>query len=208
MEHPRTVALFDFDGTITHRDTLLEFTRFAVGEARYISSMFYLALPLALQKMSILSSQPTKQIFLTHFFKNWKLPDFEQCCQRFDSEVLPGLIRAPALEAIQSYVQRGDRTIIVSASPQNWILPWARKQGVEVIATKLEVNGDCLTGRIDGKNCNGNEKVNRIRQYLDLNDYKEIIAYGDSGGDRAMFGLATRAYFKPFRSVEVAVPRW
>ena len=199
MDHPRTLVLFDLDGTITHRDTLLAFTRFAVGEMRYFSSMLYLAMPLILQKIKVMSSQRTKEIFLTHFFKDWKLADFEERCERFDMDVLPGLIRSQALQAIQSYVQRGNRTIIVSASPQNWILPWASEQGVEVIATQLEVKEDCLTGRIAGKNCNGEEKANRIRHYLNLNDYSQIIAYGDTSGDRAMLELATQQYFKPFR---------
>ena len=199
MDHPRTLVLFDLDGTVTHRDTLLAFTRFAVGEARYFFSMVYLAVPLVLQKINVMSSQRTKEIFLSHFFKGWKLVDFEERCQQFDRDVLPGLIRSQALKALQSYVQRGDRTIIVSASPQNWILPWATKEGVEVIATQLEVKEDRLTGRIAGKNCNGEEKVNRIRHHLNLNDYSQIMAYGDTSGDRAMLELATQKYYKPFR---------
>ncbi len=193
------LVLFDFDGTITRQDTLLAFTRFAVGESRYISSMFYLALPLVLQKIKVMASQRVKEIFLTHFFKDWNLADFEKRCQRFDSEVLPGLVRVQALEAIQSCVRRGDRTIIVSASPENWILPWATKVGAEVIATRLEVREGRLTGQIAGKNCNGEEKANRILQYLDLNDFTEIIAYGDTSGDRAMLKLATQKHYKPFR---------
>ena len=199
MDHPRTLVLFDFDGTITHRDTLLAFTRFAVGEARYGSGLLYLALPLVLQKINVMSSQRVKEIFLTHFFKDRKLRDFEQRCQQFDSDVLPGLVRAQALEAIQSYVQRGDRTIIVSASPQNWILPWATQWGVEVIATQLEVKEDRLTGRTAGKNCNGEEKVNRIRRHVNLDDFTEIIVYGDTSGDDAMLQLATQKHYKPFR---------
>ena len=199
MDHSRTLALFDLDGTITRRDTLLEFTRFAVGETRYFSSMLYLAVPLILQKTSVMSSQRTKEIFLTHFFKDWKLADFEERCQQFDRDVLPGLVRPPALEAIQSYVQRGDRTIIVSASPQNWILPWAIQQGVEVIATQLEVKEVRLTGRIAGKNCNGQEKANRIRELVNLSDYSQIIAYGDTSGDREMLQLASQRHYKPFR---------
>ena len=203
MEDRRTLVLFDFDGTITYRDTLLAFTRFAVGWARFGAGLVLLAAPLVLQKMKVVSSHRAKQIFLTLFFKGWRFPDFEEHCLQFGADILPGLVRAQALEAIKSYVQRGNRTIIVSASPQNWILPWAAKYGVEVIATQLEVKEDRLTGRIAGKNCNGEEKVNRIRLHLNLNDYTEIIVYGDTGGDRAMLRLATQGYYKPFRSDSV-----
>ena len=199
MEHPRTLALFDFDGTITSSDTLLAFTRFAVGKKRYLSGMLYLALPLVLNKAKVLSSHRVKETFLTHFFKDWKLIDFEQRCQQFDRDVLPDLIRPQAMAAIRTYVERGDRTIIVSASPENWIIPWATQWGVEVIATKVEVRDGRLTGKIAGKNCNSEEKVSRIRQHLNLSDYQEVFVYGDSSGDAAMLELGTKRHFKPFR---------
>ena len=199
MDGSRTLVLFDFDGTITHRDTLLAFTRFAVGEARYFSAMVYLAVPLFLQKINAMPSQRAKEIFLSHFFKDWKLSDFDERCHRFDGEVLPGLLRPQALKALQTCVQRGCRTIIVSASPENWILPWAKPLGVEVIGTRLEIQEDRLTGRLAGKNSNNEEKVNRIRQRVDLADYEAIIVYGDTSGDAAMMELATEKHYKPFR---------
>ena len=54
-------------------------------------------------------------------------------------------------------------------------------------------------GRCDGDNCHGQEKVRRIKEAYPLDQYREIYAYGDTGGDRPMLGLATHSFYKPFR---------
>ncbi len=87
---------------------------------------------------------------------------------------------------------------IVSASPKNWIEPWAAPLGINVLSTNLEIKNGMITGKIEGKNCNGPEKVNRIKEHINLDSYDEIIAYGDTSGDLPMFEIATSTHFKPF----------
>lgn len=195
----RTLVLFDFDGTITNKDSLFVFTRFAKGNFRFFFSMLYLALPMVLQKINLLTAQHTKEVFLAHFFRNKNYADFKNLCFQFKEQALSSIIRPKALSAILSHKQAGDRILIVSASPQDWIIPWATQFGIEVLATQLEIQDDRLTGRIIGKNCNGIEKVNRISQHVKLSDYKQVIAYGDSAGDHQMFELARKKNYKPFR---------
>ena len=57
-----------------------------------------------------------------------------------------------------------------------------------------------LTGFLASKNCYGPEKVLRIKKQINLTDYDNIIAYGDSQGDREMFELAEKCFYKPFRN--------
>ncbi|GAB4237899.1 MAG: hypothetical protein Tsb0034_13230 [Ekhidna sp.] len=102
------------------------------------------------------------------------------------------------MEKIEAYQQMGAQTVIVSASPEDWIKPWADRFHIDVIATKLAFRNDHFIG-IDGKNCNGNEKVKRITQKLDINVFDKVIAYGDSKGDLPMLALASESFFKPFR---------
>ena len=71
--------------------------------------------------------------------------------------------------------------------------------GVRLIATNLVIDQGKITGNIDGNNCYGEEKVNRIKQLYDLNSYSIIYAYGDSSGDRPMLALAQKPFYKPFR---------
>lgn len=89
--------------------------------------------------------------------------------------------------------------MVVSASPENWIQKWSFSEGLELIASKLEVNNGKITGKILGKNCHGVEKLKRIKEKYIIEDYKVIYAYGDTSGDRPMLNVATHSFYKPFR---------
>lgn len=199
MVPDRKLVLYDFDGTITSKDTLFEFCRFVAGNALFVTKVLFLLPVLLAQRLRIVSAQKAKEIFLTFFLKGLKQSEFENTCQLFADKVLPGLIRPQALRTIQDYKSIQSRIVIVSASPQNWILPWASKVGVEVIATRLVIEAGSITGKIQGRNCNGEEKVICIRELIDLASYQEIIAYGDTKGDLPMLALANQKFFRPFR---------
>ena len=199
MQKDQRLVLFDFDGTLTTKDTLFEFTRFAVGDRRFFTGLFLLTVPMGLTRAGILSGHRAKEIFLSYFFRNISTDEFRRYCERFATEKLPGIIRPLASKAIESYAQRGDRLMIVSASPEDWIKPWANTLGIEVIGTRLETRNGQLTGMISGENCNGPEKVRRIRETLTLTDYREVIAFGDTKGDIPMLDLANEKHYRPFR---------
>jgi len=194
----REIAFFDFDGTITKKDTLLEFIKFSKGKIRFYLG-FIINLPyLVAFKLGIISNQSAKEKILRFFFNSMPMPVFKQYCQRFTKHVLPGLIRPKALEEIQRLKQNNILVVVVSASPENWIEEWAQSLQLELIASRLEVEAGKVTGKILGKNCHGDEKVSRIREIYDLSDYFIVAAYGDSSGDKAMLQLATKAYYRPF----------
>lgn len=198
------IAFFDFDGTITTKDTLLEFIRFCTNDIRFGLGFLLNSPWLVAMKLKLISNQAAKERILTHFFGGQPLALLEKQCDAFSRESLSGLIRPKALAEITRLREAGATVVIVSASPENWIRHWAAQTGAELIATRLAVFTDKkgevrLTGRIDGNNCHGEEKVNRIRQRFALPDYGEIYTYGDTGGDKPMLRLGTASFFKPFR---------
>ena len=89
--------------------------------------------------------------------------------------------------------------MIVSASPENWIIGWARSLKLSLIATELEINNEQLTGKIKGTNCHGQEKVRMIKETYYLSTYAEIYSYGYTSGDKPMLALAHYAYMRPFQ---------
>lgn len=191
--------LFDFDGTLTKKDTLFEFTRFAVGNTRFFLGLIILSAPLVLQKLKVISAQRAKEMFLSYYFKQIHIEDFNRLCESFCASKLPGLIRQKASHAIIQHQNQGSRIIILSASAANWIEPWASVNKIETIATELETFNNRITGKINGTNCNGDEKVRRLKIKVNIKDYNEIIAYGDTSGDLPMLNLADIKYYKPFR---------
>lgn len=195
----QTIAFFDFDGTITTKDTLLEFIKFSKGRFRFYAGFALNSPWLIALKLKMISNQTAKEKVLSWFFRNTPLDTFETTCDRFAIEVLPGLIRPKALQEITALKDKGVTVVVVSASPENWIRPWTGSNSIDLIATKLEIKETRITGRIQGRNCHGTEKVERINQAFELSTYTTIYAYGDSSGDKPMLRLATNSFFKPFR---------
>jgi HAD superfamily hydrolase (TIGR01490 family) len=192
------IAFFDFDGTITKKDTLLEFIKFTKGSFGFYLG-FLLNLPyLIAYKLKIISNQSAKEKVLRFFFHGIAIEEFNRRCQEFAEQVVPKLVRTKALDEIERLKAMDVKVVVVSASPENWIEQWTKRLGLELIASRLEVSGGKVTGKILGKNCHGDEKVVRIKEVYDLTNYNIIAAYGDSGGDKPMLELADQAHYRPF----------
>jgi phosphatidylglycerophosphatase C len=193
------IAFFDFDGTITTRDTLLEFIKFCKGNFRFYLGFLINSPYLFAFKAKIISNQAAKEKVLQYFFRETPAGEFERLCQVFTREKLPSLIRPGASLEINKLKQDNYAVVVVSASPENWIKEWASQNNVELIASRLEIDNGMITGKIVGKNCHGEEKVRRILEKYVISDYTTIHAYGDTNGDKPMLSLAHQSFFKPFR---------
>ncbi len=195
------LALFDFDGTITHRDSFLDFLFYSQNPIQVIIGGIILFPVLLFYKLGILDNGKAKEIVLSYFFKGVNKKDFQKLCDDFGKQKLPKLFREQAVERIQWHLKQNDRVVVISASIENYLFPINGILGVEVVGTQLQFSDtDTFTGKIAGKNCYGQEKVSRLNTIIQLNEYKEIYAYGDSKGDKEMLSLAQQAFYKPFRS--------
>ncbi|GEP98604.1 HAD-IB family hydrolase [Chitinophaga cymbidii] len=191
-------VFFDFDGTITTKDTLFEIIRFQKGSAALYGGLLILSPLLVLFKLKVITNQRMKEIVLRFFFKNDSLPVFQQLCDDFCRHRLPSLLRPKALNAIAWHQTEGHAVYIVTASAENWVEPWSRTLGIPCLGSKLEVKDGRVTGLLNGKNCNGDEKVCRIREAVHLTTFETIYAYGDSSGDKEMLALAQHKGFRAF----------
>jgi len=119
--------------------------------------------------------------------------------EAFAREVLPGLLRAQAMEKLAWHQVRGHRCALLSASLGVYVEPWARAAGFdEAFCSDLEIRNGLVTGRLNGLNCEGPEKVRRLEAYYgDLASLK-MHGYGDSAGDRHFLARCAQAYYRPF----------
>lgn len=195
----KRLVLFDFDGTITTKDTLAEIMIYYHGPWKYRFGLLALSPIMAMYVAKLIPNWKAKQYLLSWFFKGQDAKIFNKKCRHFADTVIPRLIRPKALEMINHYKATGAKVAVVSASAENWVGPWCQKHDLICLATKLQVKNKKITGRIEGKNCHGSEKVCRIEERFSLKDFDEIIAYGDTSGDKEMLAIAHQKFFKPFR---------
>ena len=192
------LSIFDFDGTITRKDTFVEFIKYAVGFKRFAAGMAAQSVFILLYYLRIFPEGRVKERVIDYFFRNWSEDRFKETADRFARKKIPVFLRQSALDRIAWHQQKGHKVVVVSASLDSWIRPWCEDREIDVIATRLEVREQRLTGRFATRNCAGAEKVKRLRQALDLSRFTCVHAYGDSRGDREMLDLADRKYYRYF----------
>lgn len=194
----KKLALFDFDGTITRKDTLLDFMIFTNGPMRALW-VFVRLLPATVRfALKRITNQQYKETFLTYAYQGKPVAELGKHAQRYARERIPGLMRPGARKALDRHKRAGDDVYLVSASARLWLEDWCRQENIGLICSELAVENGRLTGKLAGKNCRGPEKVSRIREQIPLEDYATVVAYGDSSGDTEMLALADEGHFRPF----------
>ena len=193
------LALFDFDGTITTDDSLIKFVRFVVGDTKFIWGMIHISPMLTAYKLKIIPNYKAKQYMLSYFFKGMSEEKFLQVASEYSLNHIKTILRPKAMEKIAWHKKQGHKVIIVSASIESWIKPWCAQNNLDLIATKLEIKENVITGKFLTKNCYGIEKVHRVQKAYNLSEYDYIYAYGDSSGDKELLALADESFYKPFR---------
>ena len=181
----------DFDGTLTTRDTLIEFIRFACGTPRFLLG-FLLHVPLlVLMKLGFYDNGKTKQRVFSWFFKGMAIEAFDRLCQDF-AHRSRHLLRPEMVRLLEEAQAEGAKVLIVCASIDNWVQPFF--PSFTIVGTQIEVIDGLLTGRFLTPNCYGKEKVERILALLPNRSEYHLTAYGDSRGDREMLAFADEAH--------------
>ena len=182
---------FDFDGTLTTRDTLIAFIRYACGTPRFLLGFLLHAPLLVLMKLRLYSNGKAKQRLFSWFFRGMPIETFDALCQSFAS-THRHLLRPETVRLLQQALSEGSEVLVVSASIDNWVQPFF--PAVTVLGTQIEVIDGRLTGRFLTPNCYGQEKVRRILAlHPDRSAYR-LTAYGDSRGDRELLAFADEAH--------------
>lgn len=193
------IYAFDFDGTLTRRDSLLEFIRFAKGGKAFLRCFVHFSPLLVMMKLGFYPNWKAKQKVFSYCFGGMQVEKFNAICVRFAKEK-SRLLRPKGVKRLREVLAEGSKAVIVSASINNWVEPFfAGMPGVFVVGTIVEERDGALTGRFLTKNCYGPEKVTRLLQLYPERSQYYLTAYGDSRGDAELLDFADESHFKPFR---------
>lgn len=193
-----TIAAFDFDRTLTQCDSLLPFLFHVHGRAKMMAVLIALIPTFLLFTLGRVSRQEVKEQLLMRTLKGKSLVDAEKAGEVFATGPLNALLKPSAMKRLEWHLSQGHRCILVSASLELYLKPWAQAHGFEtVIASRLALTQEGLiTGRLEGLNCWGEEKARRLKAYLCDEEVKELYAYGDSRGDHELLAMATHPHYR------------
>ncbi|MDF1884244.1 haloacid dehalogenase-like hydrolase [Sulfurimonas sp. SAG-AH-194-C21] len=185
-----TLALFDFDGTLTTKDSLGEFIKFAVGKPTYYFKLALFSPIFFLYKTKLMDNSYAKELLFRLYFYKINEDEFKKKAQKYGETKINDILRQNIYEKFLQHIKNGDKVLLVSASMRCWLSPWAQKHKVELLCTELAFENKTFTGHFKTKNCHGEEKLTRVQAHLNLDDYDKIYTYGDSSGDDAILGVA------------------
>lgn len=208
---PVTVVAFDFDETLTRRDTVVPFLRRLAGDrglALGLMTRSHRLAPAALRR----NRDALRALATEHVFRGRPIREVEAHAREFGDQIVAAGLRPDTTGRLAWHRDAGHRVVIVSASYEQYVRIVGDHLGVDaVLATRLEVQSERCTGRLLGPNCRGPEKVARLRAWLSdeglgLDDVS-LWAYGDSPGDRELLAASQHPHWvrRPLDSVSPAV---
>ncbi len=193
----KKLYFFDFDGTLTYKDTMFLYLKF-YNSAKF-NFQFLKHIPLfILLKLKLANAEKVKKSFISSILKGQSKTKIEEKSQQFFEKYYPEIIRENAIEFIKNIDREHTESYLVTASLDIWVKPFAEKFKMNLLATRAEFKNDIFTGNFVGNNCNGGEKVHRIKEALQGKKFDKTIAFGDTSGDKEMLEWANESHFEFF----------
>jgi phosphatidylglycerophosphatase C len=192
------VIAFDFDGTLTHRDSFIAYLAWRAGAVGFCAGLATLVPALATYGRDR-DRGALKAAAARRFIGGLTRAEIEADAGRFQAARFEALMRPDALACWREWGTRGARRFIVTASPELIVAPFAQALGADrLIGTRLAFDAaGRFTGALDGTNCRGPEKVRRLQAELGP-EPRLLAAYGDTAGDREMLAIAETAGMRVF----------
>ena len=195
----KIIAAFDFDGTITIRDTFLPFLAAAFGWGSQAEAIMRVALDVVGRGARMRSRDVLKARLIAILFAGHDCGPVDAAARDFAIRVARDLLRPAALERVRWHRERGHRLVLISASLDIYLTHLVGQLGFDdLLCTRLSRMNGIFDGRLVGRNCRGAEKVARLNELLDGCNGYQIYAYGNSAGDRELLRAADFAFYRCF----------
>ena len=215
------VAAFDLDGTLTRGGSVWQFLSSIRGRPAVLRAAVALAPKLA--RAALFgggAADEAKEALFRRTLAGLDAADVRAHAEHFGRAHFDHRSRTKVRARFDWHRRQGHRLVIVSASPECYVRAVADELGADgVVATRLEVDEHGkLTGRFDGRNCRGAQKLERLREWIQASppapydgegahdaaggdtgagappagadDHPFLWAYGNSAGDRELLAAA------------------
>ena len=194
----KNLYLLDFDGTLTFKDSSKYFFKILLGKQFYYLYYLHNIFTILLYLLKLKNQFDLKKKRYKLLLNNTKYDKL--CSVVYESDVLiDKIIRPEAREFLKKIKNKNNKVIIVSAGLSIFLEKWANKNSFDLLTNNVFVNKEKKFEFVYSYDCNSYGKVKRINEYIDINSFEKIYAYGDSVGDLEMLKLADKSYYKPFK---------
>jgi phosphatidylglycerophosphatase C len=186
-----TIACFDLDGTITHRDTLFPLVLRILARRPLRLLRLLGVLPAALRFLFDHDRGALKEALLRRTLRGMTRESLRPLCERFVSETLRHGCFEDAKAMVRRHREAGHYLVLMSASVDFYVPEFGRQLGFDqVICTGVRFDGDVLEGSLTTPNRRGAEKARCLEALVAERNDTHTFAYGNSGSDLPHLRLA------------------
>jgi HAD superfamily hydrolase (TIGR01490 family) len=189
------VVVFDLDGTITRKDTYVPFLLYALyKQPQKILRLPVLAVDVLRYKIGRQSNTWLKTRFLHALLAGQNRAEIENWAKSFSLYIFDKGLHLDAISTINSHQERGHDLVLLSASLDIYVELIGDYLGFKhIICTRTSWDNDVLGSELKGGNCYGENKVQRLKQWLsNRTDKFVLIAYADHKSDFPILNIAQR----------------
>ncbi|MGL4849660.1 MAG: HAD-IB family hydrolase [Clostridium sp.] len=208
------LGIFDIDFTITSKETLMQFFRYMIMKdkrnlkflPRAIGSGF-------LYGIKVFDEKKVKESFLK-FIDGIEEKDLANIVKGFYRDRLKNILYKDAIDMIKKLKGEGYDIYLISASPEFYLNEFYDIKEVDhIIGTRFSFHKGKFRRIMEGKNCKGEEKVERLKKYLKDNniqvDFKNSYMFSDSLSDKPLLDLVGNPYLINFKKKsEIKILNW
>jgi phosphatidylglycerophosphatase C len=191
------ISIFDLDGTLTKKDTYLPYlVGFLIRNPKYWLRSIVLPVAVIMFFFKMRNNQWLKETFLKAIFKGEHLENIQNWNNEYLSKLYRDEMNKDIVSILKNKQAASETVILATASLDIYIYDIAKELNIShVICTRTQKNDGVIVGKLDGDNCYGPEKLNRIEKYLKENDLKgEIHFYSDHASDYSVMEYADFPY--------------
>jgi phosphatidylglycerophosphatase C len=195
------LAAFDFDGTVSRRDTLVPFLALAAGRRRFLDGWRQVGLRAVRGRVDPRDRDAVKAELIDLLLAGRAETELEELGERYARDLLSeDQLRPLVLHRIRSHRARGDTCVLVSASLVYYLRPIARELGMAgVVGVDPEVRDGLLTGSMRRPNVRAEQKVVQLHDWMERSGIVPAegrrSAYGNTSGDHALLRAADHRYW-------------
>lgn len=202
LSKPVVIAAFDFDGTLTQRDTFMPFLARGMGWPRFGLALMLCSPWLAAFALRLIPNHVVKQKLMLATLKNRTTADTDDWTNRWLAKEFSGQLQSWTMARLAEHQQAGHCCVLVSASPDIYLKRVSQHLGFDaLLCTEMAVVDRRLTGLMKTPNCHGEQKVLRLKAWMAERfgaaaDGVVLYAYGDTAGDKPMLRMAAHAFYR------------
>ena len=210
----KKLAIFDVDYTITRKETLMELFKFVIKEDKrniiYLPRAIFSGFMYAIK---VYDEKRIKESFLK-FIDGKTEKEIKLLVERFYKNRLSKILYEDAIKMMKNLKQEGYSVYLISASPEFYLYElYAIEEIDKIIGTKFLFEEGIFKRRMDGNNCKGYEKVNRLKEVLSEEnievDFANSYMFSDSLSDKPLFDLVGKPYLINYnKKNQIEILRW